>query len=64
MKQIRKADIEDRQQLIDNVVNELNVLTKVAHPMLSGMHYAFQNSKYLSFVIDYCPGGELFYYLK
>ena len=43
LKQIRKDQISHRQQLIDNVVNEMNVLTKLSHPMLSGMHYAFQN---------------------
>ena len=47
------------------MVNELNVLAKVGlQPTLSGLHYAFQNQKHLYFVIDFCPGGELFYYLK
>ena len=49
--------------VICDVVNELNVLAQVNHSMLSGMHYAYQNSKHLYFVIDFCPGGELFYYL-
>ena len=43
IKQIKKSHIGQKQQLIDNVVNELNVLVKVNHPMLSGMHYAYQN---------------------
>lgn len=63
MKLIKKSDIWDRRELIDNVVNEINVLAKVNHPMLSGMHYAYQNATHLYFVIDFCPGGELFYYL-
>jgi serine/threonine protein kinase len=28
------------------------------------MSYAFQSEKKLFFVLDYCPGGELFFYLK
>lgn len=28
------------------------------------MRYAFQNEKKLFFVLDYCPGGELFFYIN
>jgi serine/threonine protein kinase len=28
------------------------------------MNYAFQNEKKLFFVLDYCPGGELFFYIN
>lgn len=41
LKQIKKDQISHRQQLVDNVVNEINVLTRLSHPMLSGLHYAF-----------------------
>lgn len=64
MKRIQKYQLVNRKQLVDNVVNELNVLAQVNHPMLSGMHYAYQSQKHLYFVLDYCPGGELFYYLQ
>lgn len=32
--------------------------------MVSGMHYAFQSKANIYFVLDYCPGGELFFYLQ
>lgn len=64
MKRIQKSQLTKREQLIENVVNEMNVLAQLNHPMLSGMHYAYQSSKHLYFVLDYCPGGELFYYLQ
>lgn len=32
--------------------------------MISGMHYAFQSKAHLYFVLDFCPGGELFFYLQ
>lgn len=28
------------------------------------LHYAFQTSQKLYFVLDYCPGGELFFHLS
>ena len=28
------------------------------------MHYAFQSPQKLYFVLDYCPGGELFFWLS
>jgi serine/threonine protein kinase len=38
-------------------------LTKMDHPMIVKLHYAFQNPKYLYLILDYCPGGEMFFYL-
>ena len=46
------------------MVNEINVLARLKHPMLSRMHYAFQSKKHIYYVLDYCPGGELFFYLQ
>ena len=28
------------------------------------MHYGFQNDESLYMALDYCPGGDLFFYLK
>lgn len=28
------------------------------------MRYAFQNERKLFLILDYCPGGELFFYLQ
>ena len=38
MKAIKKAS---KQELLDNVVNEMNVMAKVRHPMLTAMHNAY-----------------------
>ena len=32
-------------------------------PFIVSLHYAFQTEAKLFFVLDYCPGGELFYYI-
>lgn len=36
----------------------------VSHPFIVGLHYAFQTKSKLYFVLDYCPGGELFFHLS
>lgn len=43
---------------------EMNVLSRIDDPMLVRMHYAFQSADTLYLALDYCPGGELFFYLQ
>ena len=43
---------------------ERQVLEMVKHPFIIQLKYAFQNAKKLYFVLEYCPGGELFYHLQ
>lgn len=44
-------------------MTERKILEKMNHPFIVRMNYAFQNEKKLFFVLDYCPGGELFFYI-
>jgi serum/glucocorticoid-regulated kinase 2 len=34
------------------------------HPFVIDMKFAFETGKYLIFVVEYCPGGELFGLIK
>ena len=34
------------------------------HPFLCNLHYAFQTSKQLFLVMDFCQGGELYFHIK
>lgn len=45
-------------------MTERHVLGTMKNDFIVKMHYAFQNKNKLFFVIDYCPGGELFFYLS
>jgi serine/threonine protein kinase len=36
----------------------------MSHPFIVRLHYAFQNSKKLYFLVDLLPGGELFFLLR
>ncbi|XP_048406343.1 serine/threonine-protein kinase Sgk2 isoform X1 [Stegostoma tigrinum] len=48
-----------------NIMSERNVLLKnVKHPFLVGLHYCFQTTEKLYFVLDYVNGGELFFHLQ
>jgi serine/threonine protein kinase len=40
------------------------ILEKISNPFIVKMKFAFQNEKKLFLVLDYCPGGELFFYLS
>jgi serine/threonine protein kinase len=47
------------------VRNERNILAAVAgHPFITTMIASFQDNDTLYMVLDYCPGGEVFSYLR
>ena len=43
---------------------ERRILAMVSHPFIVKMHFAFQSAKDLFLVLDFCPGGELFFHLR
>ena len=45
-------------------MNERTILELVRHPFVVEMHWAFQSRHYLHLVLDFCPGGELFFHLS
>ncbi|SCM26936.1 rac-beta serine/threonine protein kinase, putative [Plasmodium chabaudi chabaudi] len=63
MKILRKENIISKNQLEHTKV-EKNILKSVSHPFIVKMYYAFQTSKKLYFILEYCPGGELFFHLS
>ena len=46
------------------IMNERNIMKSSSHPFLIEMKFAFETAKYLIFVVEYCPGGELFGLIK
>lgn len=63
LKVLSKEYIKVRNQ-ITHTLTEREVLTKVRHPYVIGLVMAFQTPKKLFFVLEYCPGGELFHQLS
>ncbi len=45
-------------------MTERRILESLSHPFLIKMHWAFQSEEYLHLVLDFCPGGELFFHLS
>jgi serine/threonine protein kinase len=63
IKMLKKDYIERRNQVL-HTKTERSVLERVNHPFIVKMKYAFRNSKKLYLVLEFCPGGELFYHLS
>jgi len=62
MKMLKKSVISEKNQ-VEHTKTERRVLEKVQHPFIVRMKYAFADKEKLYFVLDYCQGGELFFYL-
>uniref|UniRef100_A0A3Q3MZK1 Serum/glucocorticoid regulated kinase 2 n=1 Tax=Mastacembelus armatus TaxID=205130 RepID=A0A3Q3MZK1_9TELE len=59
----KKVILKKKEQ--KNIMAERNVLLKsLKHPFLVRLHYSFQTSEKLYFVLDYVNGGELFFHLQ
>ncbi|RLO04006.1 hypothetical protein DYB28_011680 [Aphanomyces astaci] len=63
MKTLNKSNVKRRNQ-VEHTRTERRVLGFGKHPYIVHLHYAFQTKQKLYFVIDYCPGGELFFHLS
>ncbi|KAF1328687.1 Agc protein kinase, partial [Globisporangium splendens] len=63
MKILSKSHLLKRKQ-VEHTKTERRVLSVASHPFIVGLHYAFQTQAKLYFVLDYCPGGELFFHLS
>jgi len=63
MKVIKKERIKNDKQK-ERTKTERWILEKLRHPFIMNLNYAFQTPTRLYMVIDYCPGGELFFHLQ
>ena len=63
MKVLKKEAVIRRNQ-VTHTKTETHVLKQIRHPFLTRMHFAFQSEGKLYMVLNYLPGGELFYRLK
>ncbi|KAI9672775.1 MAG: serine/threonine protein kinase, AGC [Alyxoria varia] len=64
LKILRKVDVIKLKQ-VEHVRNERAVLAAVAgHPFITTMVASFHDHDSLYMILDYCPGGEIFSYLR
>jgi len=62
MKQLKKSHVIKRNQ-VEHTKTERFVLQHIKHNFIVGLHFAFQTDRKLFLLLDYCPGGELFFHL-
>jgi serum/glucocorticoid-regulated kinase 2 len=55
---------KDDQKIYAMKVIKKEGKVKGSHPFVIKLHTTFQDSKRLFFIMDYCPGGELFSLIK
>ena len=63
MKIISKKLLKKKNS-ISYMKSERDILTKVNHPFLVSLSFAFQTEKKIFLVMDFLGGGELFFHLK
>ena len=62
MKQMYKVEIIDKKSEKDILI-ELSLLSRIHHPFIVNIHFAFQDSDYLYLISDYFPQGDFRYQL-
>lgn len=62
-KTIKKAKISIDEKLTKNQLNERQILTNIQHPSIVKLFYAFHDNQNINFILEYVPGGEIFYHL-
>ena len=63
MKVLKKKAMIKRNQ-VEHIKAERKIMELVDHPFIVKLKYAFQNPSKLNLVMDYCPGGELFFHIQ
>jgi RAC serine/threonine-protein kinase len=58
MKVLKKAMVLEKDELT-HTLTENAVLAKCTHPFLTSLHFSFQTSELLCFVMEYVNGGEV-----
>ncbi|QDZ23105.1 serine/threonine protein kinase [Chloropicon primus] len=61
---ILKREVLEAKGQLRNTLVERSILSRVKHPFIVGIHYAFQTETRAYMALDYCPGGELFHRLQ
>ena len=62
LKEMFKVKVIDRRSEF-SIMSERNLLSKLKHPFIVNMHFAFQDFSKLYLVMDLLPGGDLRYHI-
>uniref|UniRef100_A0A7S1L7A8 Protein kinase domain-containing protein n=1 Tax=Alexandrium catenella TaxID=2925 RepID=A0A7S1L7A8_ALECA len=64
VKVMSKRKLVTNEKRLERAITEKRVLSRLSHPFVVSLHWAFQTRCHLFMVLDYCAGGELFYHLQ
>jgi tRNA A-37 threonylcarbamoyl transferase component Bud32 len=62
MKTLHKKELRKKRQLL-HTATERAILEQLKHPFLTKLEFAFQSSGKLYLIMNFCSGGELFFWL-
>jgi serine/threonine protein kinase len=62
MKVLRKDKVLG-SNIVRYAFTERNIMSGISHPFIVKLQYAFQTKEKLAFVMEYCSGGDLSYYI-
>ena len=63
MKVLKKQAMKKRNQ-VNHIKAERKIMELIDFPFIVKLKYAFQNPEKLYMVMEYCPGGELFFHIQ
>lgn len=64
MKTLKKIEMMKKDIKVFHTKNERRIMEMLDHPFLIKLKYAFQNERKIYLLMNYCPGGELFYHIN
>jgi len=63
IKSVHKSKLINSDR-VNTIVSERNILTRVEHPFIISMLFAFQTPSKFYFGLEFAAGGELFYHMQ
>ena len=63
MKILKKKAMIKRNQ-VKHIKTERKIMELIDYPFIVKLAFAFQTPQKLYMIMDYCPGGELFYHIQ
>jgi serine/threonine protein kinase len=64
MKVVNKGTVEGSSSHLKQILVERNILIDTNHPFIVKIYYAFESDSSVNFILEFCPGGELFYHMR
>jgi hypothetical protein len=58
-----KESIDDKRKF-DQIMLEKDLLIHMDHPFLVKLSATFESNRHINFLIDFYPGGELFFHIQ